>query len=236
MHDFDLTTFEIVGRLVAAIIMGGIIGFEREYKSRPAGMKTHILVCVGATLLALIQEEVSWQIIQFARSNPDLIGVVSTDETRLTAQIVSGIGFLGAGTIIMTRQTVTGLTTAASVWSVAGVGISLGMGYYKIAFAGCLCIFLALTMITYLIPLPRIRRVQVELDHWEETNRFIRQYLRKQGITVDSVDFEIRREDDADFRSYMVMYTLTLPKTVDDDQMILDLSENKDIKMIRIIN
>lgn len=235
MDLFKLTEVEIVFRLILAVVMGGMIGFEREYKSRPAGMKTHILVCVGATLIALIQQEITAQAIQFSVQNPNLLGVVRTDEARLTAQIVSGIGFLGAGTIIISKQSVTGLTTAASVWSIAGLGIALGMGYYQIALIAFLCIFLSLTLLSYLVPLPRIRRLQVELEHWEETNQFIRDYLAQLKITIDNLDFEVKRLEDENFRTYYVIYTLTLPRGTDDQELIMGLSENHDIKRIKLI-
>ena len=107
----QLTIPEIILRLVLAMVMGGAIGFERQYKNRPAGMRTHILVCMGAAIIALIQSQIAINALKDALANPALTGVIRSDQARLIAQVVSGIGFLGAGTIIVTKQSVTGLTT-----------------------------------------------------------------------------------------------------------------------------
>jgi putative Mg2+ transporter-C (MgtC) family protein len=104
----------IAFRLLLAVIFGSIIGLEREINNHPAGFRTHILVCIGATLITLIS------IHSFETGDPG----------RVAAQIVSGIGFLGAGTIMREGTTIRGLTTAASLWSVAGVGMAIGSGFY----------------------------------------------------------------------------------------------------------
>lgn len=132
MTNLHLTIPEIVIRLSLAMVIGGAIGFERQYKNRPAGMRTHILVCMGATIIALIQDEIAAAAIQDALAHPELAGVIRSDQARLIAQVVSGLGFLGAGTIIVTKQSVTGLTTAASLWSVAGLGIAIGMDIMRL--------------------------------------------------------------------------------------------------------
>lgn len=235
MHLYQLTYLEIIIRLVMAIIMGGVIGFEREYKSRPAGMRTHILVCVGATLLALIQEQITAQTVDFAQAQPKLMQILTADQTRIIAQIVSGIGFLGAGTIIMTKQTVKGLTTAASVWAVAAVGIALGSGLYVIAIAGFVAIMLALAVISYLVPLPRIRRLQVEIENGEETVNYIQNFLKQQQILIEDLDLKITREAIKSERKYLIMFTLAVPKDIDEDKLVIELSNNEDILMIQII-
>lgn len=106
---------ELILKLVIAAIIGGFIGIEREFSNRPAGLRTHILVTVGSALMTLVSMDA------FAG-----IG----DPSRIAAQIVTGIGFLGAGTIIKTGNSITGLTTAASLWVSAGIGIAIGSGYY----------------------------------------------------------------------------------------------------------
>ena len=131
----DLTT--IVIRLGLAIGLGGLVGIERENKSRPAGFRTHILVCVGSALVMITADYIFEQ-----------YGSLTTvDPARLGAQVISGIGFLGAGTIIRYRESVVGLTTAASLWAVACVGIAAGIGFYEGAIAGGLAIFLSLIVL-----------------------------------------------------------------------------------------
>ena len=110
--------------MVLAFLCGGLVGLEREYKRRPAGFRTHILICMGAAMTTLTSQylylEMNYQ----------------TDMARLGAQVVAGIGFIGAGTIIVTRrQRIKGLTTAAGLWATAIIGLALGAGFYE---GGCL--------------------------------------------------------------------------------------------------
>lgn len=115
-------------RLLFAVICGGIIGYERGRAGRPAGLRTHILVCLGSSLAVLTNQYVF-----------ETYGV--SDPTRLGAQVISGIGFLGAGTIIVTgRHQVKGLTTAAGLWATACMGLAIGIGFYKAAIVGCMLI------------------------------------------------------------------------------------------------
>ncbi|MGC8778289.1 MAG: MgtC/SapB family protein [Candidatus Caldatribacteriaceae bacterium] len=111
---------QFILRLLAAFLAGGLIGWQRELAEKPAGLRTHILVCVGSALITIIS------IFAFGR--------MGSDPARVTAQIVSGIGFLGAGTIFRYGPSVTGLTTAASLWAVSGIGIALGSGMFLIGF------------------------------------------------------------------------------------------------------
>ena len=116
----DLTTLSVSVRMVLAVLCGGIIGVEREFKRRPAGFRTHILICLGAAMTTLTSQYLYLHIHYF------------TDMARLGAQVVAGIGFIGAGTIIVTRQQrVKGLTTAAGLWTSAIVGLCLGGGFYE---------------------------------------------------------------------------------------------------------
>lgn len=128
----DVTVLSTTVRMVLAVLCGGIIGIEREYKRRPAGFRTHILICLGATMTTLTS--------QFLYLNMHYY----TDMARLGAQVVAGMGFIGAGTIIVTRrQRVKGLTTAAGLWTAAIVGLSLGGGFYEGGIAATVLILLA---------------------------------------------------------------------------------------------
>jgi putative Mg2+ transporter-C (MgtC) family protein len=109
----------IVLKLILAAVLGGIIGIEREIRDKPAGLRTNILICVGSTLFMSISTKVA-----------EMLG---GDPTRIAAQIISGIGFLGAGAVLHSHGFVLGLTTAATIWVVAGVGMALGSGMYMIA-------------------------------------------------------------------------------------------------------
>ena len=128
-------------RLLCAMIVGLVIGTEREYTHRPAGMRTHILVALGSCAVMI-----TGQLI-FAQYKP-LGG--TPDPARLAAQVITGVGFLGAGTILREGINVKGLTTAASLWSVACLGIAAGGGYYLVALVGMVFIFVTLTLFEYI--------------------------------------------------------------------------------------
>ena len=125
-------------RLLIAMLVGLVIGTEREYTNRPAGMRTHVLVALGACVVAITGELLSNQ-YQALGAAPD--------PARLSAQVISGVGFLGAGTILREGPTVKGLTTAASLWAVACLGIAVGYGYYFVALSGMVFIFVTLTIL-----------------------------------------------------------------------------------------
>lgn len=131
----ELTTKDILLRLILAMLFSGLIGYEREKNNSSAGLKTHVLVATGSTIVALIQVQT---MISVSKISPELN--ISVDSVRLIAQVISGIGFLGAGAIIITKRSIIGLTTAASIWCVSSLGLSFGMGYYEISIIGSLLI------------------------------------------------------------------------------------------------
>ena len=128
---------EISLRLGCAMLVGLIIGIEREYTHRPAGMRTHILVALGACVVSIAGE------MLFTQYNTT---GATPDPARLSAQVITGVGFLGAGTIMKEGPTVKGLTTAASLWAVACLGLASGFGYYSLALLGMAFIMITLTL------------------------------------------------------------------------------------------
>ena len=135
----ELNIWSVCFRILLALIFGGCIGLERGYHGRAAGLRTHILVCLGATLAAMTGVyEVG--ILGFA-----------ADPMRVAAQVISGIGFLGVGTIIVrNRSQVTGLTTAAGLWATGSIGIAIGIGFYIAALLAFLIVFLTITVLIHL--------------------------------------------------------------------------------------
>lgn len=131
----DISNLEIIFRLILSIILGGLIGLEREVGNRPAGLRTHILVTTGATLIMLVS------IYGFTGQS---------DPSRIAAQVVSGIGFLGAGTILRTGNGIQGLTTAASLWVCAGLGLAIGSGLYLIALISTILVLVSLIIFVHL--------------------------------------------------------------------------------------
>jgi len=135
-----MTIPEMILRIALAMVIGGIVGWEREKNNRPAGLRTHMLVAVGAAVVMLMGE----------MSLEKYADITTMDPTRLGAQVISGIGFLGAGTILRDGISVRGLTTAASLWAVACLGLAAGGGFYEAAGIGLVAIILTLTIFEYL--------------------------------------------------------------------------------------
>lgn len=177
----EVTYLSVILRLVCAMAIGGIIGLERGMKNRPAGMRTYMLVCVGSCLIMLTNQYL------FQVSN-------SGDPMRLGAQVVSGIGFLGAGTIIVTKHNqIKGLTTAAGLWAAAGVGLALGVGFYEAALVAGFLIFAVLTLLQRWDDRMRskTRTLEIYLEFSDKTSlgNLIRQ-IREMNVEIDNIQME----------------------------------------------
>lgn len=190
----EVTYASMAIRIIAAFALGGIIGLERGMKNRPAGLRTYMLVCVGSCLIML--------------TNQYIYQVFGTgDPVRMGAQVVSGIGFLGAGTIVVTkRNQIKGLTTAAGLWAAAAVGLALGIGFYEAAFLGGILIFVILTVIHSWDS--RIHRnsktfeIYVELSNSISLRDFT-QGIRALELEVDSIQLEHENVCDNGNRSFI---------------------------------
>jgi len=202
----EVTYLAVVLRIVIAALLGGIMGLEREIKNRAAGLRTYMLVCVGACLVMLTNQYI-FQV--FGAGDP----------VRMGAQVVSGIGFLGAGTIIVTRRSqIKGLTTAAGLWSAAGVGLAIGIGFYEAAIIGSLAIFVVMTVMQRLDAGMRKRSSRVsayfELDKELSLGDFLRQAdelsvavgdIQREGMQDSGVRAYIATFKASDRRNYAVM-------------------------------
>lgn len=134
-----ISHFEIAFQLFMAGILGGLVGLERERKSWYAGLRTHMLVCIGSTLIMIVSQYGFEKIVH--------AGLIVLDPSRIAAQVVSGIGFLGAGTILFWKNKIKGLTTAASLWAVAAVGLSIGGELYVAAIITTILIVITLAVL-----------------------------------------------------------------------------------------
>lgn len=224
---------EITLRLILAVIVAAVIGFDRELKNRPAGLRTHILVCVGATVIAMIQMQLVIDAVALDKASQYSQGAIGVDPARLICQVVSGIGFLGAGTIIVTHRSIKGLTTAASLWATAGIGIAIGMGYYTIAVLGFAVILLTLSFIQKIIRVPSLKKIEIQYLHRVETKEMISEYFDEKGVEVRDVDFDV--EFHTDYRIYKNVYTVELPHGLSYVELIEDFSIYKNIVKVRLI-
>jgi putative Mg2+ transporter-C (MgtC) family protein len=161
--------FEILSRLLMAALLGSVIGFERERLNWAAGLRTHMLVCVGASLMMMVSA--------FGFADALTQKNVVLDPSRVAAQVVSGIGFLGAGSILLRGEVVRGLTTAASLWSVAGIGLAVGRGMYTAAIGATVIILIILSGMK---PLER-RFISVRRQ------RSIQLLVERGSVSLDSV-------------------------------------------------
>lgn len=169
----------ILLRLVLAVLLGGIIGYERGRSGRPAGLRTHILVCLGATLAIMTNQYIY-----------ETYGV--SDPTRMAAQVISGIGFLGAGTIIVTgRHQVKGLTTAAGLWATACMGLAIGIGFYKAAVAACILIAFATVVLhrldNYMLSKSKVFDVYIEFNHSASITTVL-ETMRTFMVKIESIE------------------------------------------------
>lgn len=201
-------------RLVLAMLCGGVLGIERGKKNRPAGFRTYMLVCVGATLVML--------------TNQYMCKLYGTgDPARLGAQVISGIGFLGAGTIIVTgRNRVKGLTTAAGLWACACVGLAIGIGFYSGAILGCVLILLAMSVMHRLddrmTANARNLDMYMEFQKMSDLGAFMSK-IKEFGMKISEI--EMTKSNSAEDIGVAVLLTLKLEKKRPHTEIIQLLSQ-----------
>ena len=208
----EVTYIAMAVRIFCAVILGGLLGLERGLKNRAAGLRTYMLVCTGACLVML--------------TNQYIYQVFGTgDPVRMGAQVVSGIGFLGAGTIMVTRRSqVKGLTTAAGLWSAAGIGLALGIGFYEAAVTGAVAIFVVMTLMQRMDERMHSKTkrldVYIELDESLDFGDFLRQ-IKKMDYELNNVQRETELSDRV--RAYTV--TVKSPKRRSHAEIIAEVQQ-----------
>ncbi|MGE5614961.1 MAG: MgtC/SapB family protein [Bacillota bacterium] len=206
-------------RLILAGLLGGIIGYEREHTNRPAGFRTHILVCVGAALVMVTSEYL------FAKYNG------SIDPARLGAQVVSGIGFLGAGTILRDGVNVRGLTTAASLWAVSCVGIAVGTGFYGGAAAATVIVFLTLIILKKaelrFAKKKRYRAFIVETDDVPGRVGSVISLLEQHNVKISDIQINRNKEN-----TIVIRFKSRLPGSTPDMQVIGNIQEIDGVRKV----
>lgn len=217
-------------RIVVAIAIGTIIGVEREYKNRPAGMRTHVLVCLGACTVALLESS----FIADVTNGTAVSSAIGYSFGRLSAQVISGIGFLGAGTIFTAQRKIVGLTTAASLWCVACLGLAVGYGYYFIAAVGCLCVIAVLMVMQRIVHVNTVKKVEVTFVHRIESMQFINDFFKEKEIKTIDLDFHVEAKDGVNI--YTNIYTLQMPNSITYTEVVNQLSEYPNMMSVRTTN
>ena len=182
----SLTYTDLIIRLILALVLGGAIGIEREYRAKEAGFRTHFLVALGSALFCLVS--------QFG------FGFELKDSSRVAAQVVSGIGFLGAGTIIFQKNMVRGLTTAAGLWVTAAIGLACGTGMYVAAAVTTAMVLLGLEVLNFIIP--QLGNTTIVLSFSAPSRDKVKElikHIKLDGMEVQSYELKDRRTSKEEF-------------------------------------
>lgn len=219
-----ISQLEIVFRLILAALLGGLVGLEREVHKRPAGLRTHILVTTGSALIMLVS------MYGFSGLGQEGSG---GEPARLAAQVVSGIGFLGAGTILRDGNDITGLTTAASIWVCGGIGLAIGGGYYVGALVTTIIVLFALVSLGFIEK--RITRVNhQELDLiCEERAGLVGEIGSLFGVYNISIkDIKILDSEKESQELITISILLKIPKTTRLDAIMAELRAIKGVQTV----
>lgn len=177
-------TYEFIFRVFTAAILGGVIGFEREYRAKEAGLRTHFLVAMGSALFMIVSQYGFDAVLSTS---------ITLDPSRVAAQVVSGIGFIGAGTIIFQKHVIKGLTTAAGLWVTSAIGLACGSGLYLLSVASTLLVLLCLETIFFILMRIGSRTISVTISTTErEKIKKVVNQLREDCVTMDS--YEMKRQ------------------------------------------
>lgn len=192
----NMITYEFVLRLFVAAMLGGVIGLEREYRAKEAGFRTHFLVALGSGLFMILSQFGFNDVLAHYEQ-------VSLDPSRIASQVVTGIGFIGAGTIIFQKHVVRGLTTAAGLWVTSAIGMTAGAGMYVLSIATTVLVLLCLEALYFILQHFGTRNITVTFSTPKEENiQLVLQRLRDKEIIIDS--YEMTRKDTSSGHYFVV--------------------------------
>lgn len=220
--------YEITFRLILATLIGGIIGLEREVEDKPAGFRTHILVCVGSALVMLISLFMYYDI-----AKPDKL---MADPGRIAAQVVVGIGFLGAGTIIRYGTSVRGLTTAASLWTISAIGLAIGCGFYSAAIASSVILFTVLFVFErtekYLKKKRLYRTLRIETLDMPGKLGQVGCLLGELKVNIRNMEIK-RPPDKIDIAILEII--IDIPPEITKEKIVQEISQLKDVRQVQVL-
>ena len=224
LQETNITPQSIWIRLLLSLIIGAIVGIEREKHKQPAGLRTHILICMGSTLIMLLSIYIPQTYRDFQNGDPG----------RIAAQVISGIGFLGAGAIMKYGVNVKGLTTAASIWVVAALGLAIGAGMFWAVLVGTLILLFALVVLDALekkiFAAKYIKRLNVYVQTNNVTTEQLVPIIKSYGISIRTVDLEYFKEQD----SMTYYFTIHISEHVNINNLTDELSNIHGVTKIKL--
>ncbi|EJP6473521.1 MgtC/SapB family protein [Clostridium botulinum] len=228
---------QVIFRIFLSIVIGGAIGVERERKNRPAGFRTHILVCIGSCMAVMIQLYIIEYMKEMIRINGEFKYLLSADISRMASQVITGVGFLGAGTIIRDKGSVKGLTTAASIWGVACIGISVGLGFYFLSLVGFLGLILSLIVFENIesLMIDKTKEYNISIEYLPKNNviEYVIGELLKNQITIKSI--KIFDKGINENQIIKIKLTVSTNNRLSFLSVIQNLQNNKNIHDINIL-
>jgi len=220
----EINAQTILFRLLISFIVGSLVGFEREKHKQPAGLRTHILICMGSALIMLLSIFIPQTFQNFQNGDP----------SRIAAQVVSGIGFLGAGAIMKFGVNVKGLTTAASIWVIAALGLAIGAGMYWGVLIGTIIILFVLTILDLLekkaFPAKYIKKLHIYTKDPLVSSSQLSLEIKKHKITIRTIDIE--QSFDEDYITYRM--TIQISEKVDLNALNKDLGSINGVKRVKL--
>lgn len=213
-------------RLFVAGAMGVLIGLEREYRAKEAGYRTHFLVALGSALMMIVSQYGFMEVLK-----TDLIRL---DPSRIAAQVVSGIGFIGAGTIILQKQIVRGLTTAAGIWATSGIGLAVGAGMYAVGISATLLVLLGLETLSYFFKSIGLRNMMIDFftDDKEVIKRVSKKFNTRNYVVVS---YEMTEVYTNGKNVYHVSMVVKAKRMNEEGLLLMFLQDFPDITVTRII-
>lgn len=218
-------TTEFILRLFIAGILGSIIGLDREYRAKEAGYRTHFLVSLGSALIMIVSQHGFGEILD----TPN----VNLDPSRIASQVVTGIGFIGAGTIILHKQIVRGLTTAAGIWATSGIGLAIGAGMYELGISATILTLIVLEVLSFLFKSIGMKSSIVEFStgNKETINRITKFFHSKNFLIVSFQMNENRIGENIVYHATMV---IKLKKNNDEGTLLTLLQDFDEVTIHRI--
>ena len=227
-------TVEVVSlRLLLAVVFGGIVGYTREKDNKPAGFRTHILVCFGAAVISMVQDQLRINILELASVNLKLSGVIKTDLGRLGSQVVSGIGFLGAGSIMKEKgETVGGMTTAAGICATGCAGLGIGWGFYNLAIPAIVFMLVIIVIFKKFEPkiVKRTKLLKFEVKFLEDKN-----YAKGLLATYEVFNQKLIKitQIEKNQAENTAIFTVNMDEKIDISDIIVSLSAIKAVEVVK---